>query len=239
MVCCFSHHRVENTVAGEAKDVVDVIVVAPLHSFGAAIVTIAAPDDVGFFPRCSRLKAPCQMPDHGAHFAPVWCLRGPQDRRHRQAGACVIHMHRCKAALVMMRIPQRHLLPAMGCIECVVDIKDITMRRRDPRGELINQCTGKSARIPLRGRILKAAYGRLRGKCCARLRQAPDGHLQRRIITQPVVVDGIFPAAADAEYARTDDLCEAVMDARRIAPVGQRCRQPRDDADLLLGRPQQ
>ena len=46
-------------------------------------------------------------------------------------------------------------------------------------------------------------------------------------------------AAADAEHAGPNDLIEAMTDARRIAPICQRCRHPLDDADPLLGGPQQ
>ena len=113
------------------------------------------------------------------------------------------------------------------------------MRGRHARGELINERAGKATRIPLRGRVFEAADGRLRGKRRARLRAPPDRHLQRRIVAQQVVIDGVFPAAADAEYARGHNLGEAMPDAGWIAPVRQCRRQPRDDAGLLLRRPQQ
>lgn len=93
-------------------------------------------------------------------------------------------------------------------------------------------------RVALRRRVLEAADGGLRGEIVAALRATPDCHLQRRIVTQLIVVDAVLIAAAEAEHAGCDDLGQLVSDTRRITPVGQ-CRcQRRDDADLCLSRAQ-
>ena len=113
------------------------------------------------------------------------------------------------------------------------------MRRRDARGELINECACKAARIGLRRRVLEARDGRLRGERRSGLGATADRHLQCRIVAQQVMIDRIFPAAANAEHARADDLGQAVTNARLVAPVRQCGRQPRDDADLRLGGPEQ
>ena len=153
--------------------------------------------------------------------------------------AGVIDVHRRKAALVVMRVPERQLLAAVGRIERVVDIEDIAVRRRDRRGELIDERASQTGRIRLRRRVLEAADGRLRGEGRAGLRAAANGHLQRRIVAQRVVIDAVFVAAADAEHARRDDLGQTMPDARRITSIRPCRRHARADADLLLGATQE
>ena len=138
-----------------------------------------------------------------------------------------------------MSVPERQLLTAVGGMKAVVDVKHIAMARRYVRGEMIDQSAGEPASVFLRRRILEAADGRLRGEITARLRAAPDRHLQRRVGAQRILVDAISVAASDAEHARCDDLEELVGDARRVASIRQGLSDPADDADLLLGRPQQ
>ena len=133
-----------------------------------------------------------------------------------------------------MGIQERELLAASAASR-VVDVEDIAVRRCDPARELIDERARHARRIRLRRRVLEPADGRLRGQGRARLRAAADRHLQGWIVAQAVVVDAVFVAAADAEHARADDLAEPVADARRIAPVGQRGCEPRDNADFLLG----
>ena len=58
-------------------------------------------------------------------------------------------------------------------------------------------------------------------------------------MTQGIVIDTVFVAAADAEHARFDDLAQPMADARRIARVPQGSSKPGNDAGLLLGATQQ
>src|SRR5207245_5820324 len=48
---------------------------------------------------------------------------------HRRAARHVIDVHRCEAALVVMRIPERKLLTAMRRAERVVDVEDLLLVR--------------------------------------------------------------------------------------------------------------
>ena len=170
-----------------------------------------------------------------AHFATARCLRGSQNGRDRQAAARVINMHRSEAALVVMRVPERQLLAAVGGVEGVVDVEDIAVRRRHVCRELIDESARQFGRIHLARRIFEAADRRLRRQGRTSFRAATDGHLQGRIVTQVVVVDAILVAAADAEHAGRDNLGQAMPDAGRIAPIRQGRRQPCAHADLLLG----
>ena len=127
----------------------------------------------------------------------------------------------------------------MRSIEGVVDVKDIAVGRRHVRRELIDQSLGNTRRICLRRRILEAADGRLRGKRGASLRAAADGHLQRRIIAQPVEIVAVLVTAGDGQNARADEFEHGVAHARRVAAIPHGIGQPRAHADLLLGAAQQ
>ena len=51
----------------------------------------------------------------------------------------MIDVHRCEAALVVMRVPERKLLAAMRRAERVVDVEDRQLARLHGRAELIKQ----------------------------------------------------------------------------------------------------
>jgi hypothetical protein len=85
----------------------------------------------------------------------------------------MIDVHRCKTALVVMRIPETELLAAMSRIERVVDVEDIVSRRRHVIRELIDQGPGKPCRVGLARRVLEAADGRLRCEQAASFGQRP------------------------------------------------------------------
>ena len=124
-------------------------------------------------------------------------------------------------------------------MERIVDVEDIALAGRRARREVIDQRAPELRRVPLRRRVLEAADGRLRGERRARLRTAADRHFHRRIVAQHSVIDAVLVTTTDAEHAGADDLAQAMAHARLVAPVRQRGRQARDDADLLLRRPQQ
>ena len=133
----------------------------------------------------------------------------------------------------------RQLLTTVSRVEGVVDVENVSMRRRHARGEMVDERATKTCGVPSRRRVFEARDGRLRGKGRGRLGAAADSHLQRRIVAQLVVIDRVLPAAADGEDPRADDLAERVPNARRITLVRQRGCEPRDNADFLLGRAQQ
>ena len=138
-----------------------------------------------------------------------------------------------------MRVPERELLAAVSGIEAVVDVEDIAVRRPHPRREPVDERLGEARRVRPRRRILEAADGRLRGERRTALRVAPDRHLQRGIVAQRIVVDGVLVAAADAEGAGRDDFEERVANAGAIAPVAPSGGESRDNADLPLGGSEQ
>jgi hypothetical protein len=83
-------------------------------------------------------------------------------------------VHRGKAALVVMRVPECKLLAAMRGTERVVDVENLKPARLDGRAELIEQSYRKPRRLSLARRILQATDRRLRRQRCPRLRTATD-----------------------------------------------------------------
>jgi hypothetical protein len=66
-------------------------------------------------------------------------VRAGQDGRDRRAALHVINVHRRKTALVVMRVPERKLLTAMGGAERVVDVENLQLARLHGRAELIEE----------------------------------------------------------------------------------------------------
>src|ERR1700681_5059672 len=130
--------------------------------------------------------------DDGPHLR---ALRGPrraQDSGDRRAARYVIDVQRRKAALVVVRVPERELLTAMRRAERVVDVENLLLARLNGRAELIEESRSEPRRLGLARRILQTADGRLRGQRCPGLRTAADRDLHQRIMPQPVEVDGIL-----------------------------------------------
>src|SRR5437868_2328351 len=59
----------------------------------------------------------------------------------------VIDVHRCEAALVVMRVPERELLTAVRRTERVVDVEDLLLARRHGRAGLVEQSGGEPRRL--------------------------------------------------------------------------------------------
>src|SRR6202521_5898275 len=102
---------------------------------------------------------------------PVWCAMAWR-ARCRSATCNMIDVHRCKAALVVMCVPERKLLGAMGRTERIVDVEDLKPARLHGGAELANESCTQPRRLGLAWRILKARDGRLRGQRFAALRTA-------------------------------------------------------------------
>ena len=121
MIGYFGRFPVERGVAGEAEDGAGAVVVAPVHRFGTPLVAVAScwkhafgmtPDDARALPGLQDAFG--EVLDDGAHLTARGRFRRPKDGRHGQTGAGMIDMHRGKAALVVMRIPERQLSRANG-----------------------------------------------------------------------------------------------------------------------------
>jgi hypothetical protein len=151
----------------------------------------------------------------------------------------MIDVHGREAALVVVRIPERQLLAAVGCVERIVEVEDIAVGRRYLRGELINQVLGKPRRVRLRRCIFEAADGRLRGQCGTCFGAAPDGYLQCRIMTQLVKIIAVLVTAGDGQHAGADEFEHRVVDARGVPAIPHGPAKPRAHAHLLFGRPEQ
>jgi hypothetical protein len=82
---------------------------------------------------------------------------------NRGATRNMIDVHRRKAALIVMRVPERKLLAAMRRAEGVIDVEDLKLARPHGGAELVNESCTQPRRLGLARCILKAADGRLRG----------------------------------------------------------------------------
>jgi hypothetical protein len=151
----------------------------------------------------------------------------------------MIDVHRCKAALVVMCVPERKLLGAMGRTERIVDVEDLKPARLHGGAELVNESCTQPRRLGLAWRILKARDGRLRGQRFAALRTAPNRKLHQGIMPQPVEVDGIFIAAGDRRDTRHHHFEYRVSDAVRIAAIRHRVRKPPAHTERALRFSQQ
>ena len=116
------------------------------------------------------------MLDDGPHLRALRRARRAQDRYDRRAARHVIDVHRCEAALVVMRVPERKLLTAMRRTERVVDVENLLLARLHCRAGLVDESGGEPRRLRLARRILQTTDRRLRGQ---RLRRCPDSDRPR------------------------------------------------------------
>ena len=138
-----------------------------------------------------------------------------------------------------MGIPERKLLTAMRCAECVVDVEDLLLAGPYRRAGLIDKSGGEPRRLDLARRILQTADRRLRGQGRAALRTAPNRDLHQRVMPQPVEVDGILVATRDRTNARHHHFEHRMPDAIRIAVIWHRFCKPPAHPKLALRLPQQ
>jgi len=76
--------------------------------------------------------------------------------------------------------------------------------------------------------------GRLRTELGARLGQAADRHLERRIVAQGVAVVGVFVTGGDHQGAKADHLGEAMAHPLGRSGILDAARQPIGEAELAL-----
>lgn len=140
---------VEHSVAGQAKDVVDTIGLAPRHHLGAAVMAVAANGQPRVWPMAAHTA---QM---AADFRPRRCRAGPQQHRHRARCRGVIDMDRQKAAFIVMGVEQRQLLMAVLDIDGVGDVERDRGRRAAVTGTVqVDHGMGHANDCAQVGRIL-------------------------------------------------------------------------------------
>jgi len=97
-------------------------------------------------------------------------------------------------------------------------------------------------RRPFLGRVLQSRQRRLASHRCALLAlrlQLAGQSRQHRIVPQLVVVVEVLIAQRDAEHPLTDQSCNRVLDALRVAPVPEASGKPANQPDRLVGPSQQ
>src|SRR5208337_5657941 len=88
----------QNRVGGKTEDVVDAILLAPIHRFASTVMTVATDGDAGVWPmQPDALHQPTQM---GTHLLAVRRLPGAQDCQYAMTGAGIIDMDRQEALLI-------------------------------------------------------------------------------------------------------------------------------------------
>ena len=187
-------------------------------------MAVAPPHDAGVRPMFSQALG--HVLDDGPHLRALGGARRTKDGDNRCAARNMIDVHRRKAALIVMRVPERKLLAAMRCAEGVVDVEDLKLARRHGGAELVNESCTQPRRLGLARCILKAGDGRLRGQRSAALWTAPNRKLHQRIMPQPIEVVSILVAARDRRYPRHQHFEHRVSDAIRIAPIRHGVRKP-------------
>jgi hypothetical protein len=128
--------------------------------------------------------------------------RRAQDRHHRRAASRVIDVRRREAALVVMGVPERQLLAAVGYTEGAVDVEYLHATRRYRGAELVDERDREPPRIGLAWRILQPADGRLRAQRRAALRTAADRNLHQRIVPKIYLDVCLWEALASVSRAR-------------------------------------
>jgi hypothetical protein len=101
----------ERLGAGQAKDVVDAVLLTPGHRLGAGVMAVAAEGDVRVGP--APANVPNQAAQMGTNLNTARRLAGAQHNRNRPAALDVVDVDRQKAVLVVMGVEQRELLAAM------------------------------------------------------------------------------------------------------------------------------
>ena len=72
----------------------------------------------------------------------------------------MVDVHRGKAAFIVMGVPERKLLAAMGGAEGVVDVEDLKTAGLHSGAKLINESCTQPRRLGLARCILETADGR-------------------------------------------------------------------------------
>ena len=132
---------------------------------------------------------------------------------HRRAARHVIDVHRRKAALVMMRVPERKLLTTMRRTERIVDIENLLPARLTVVPDWSSRAAVSRAAWVLLGAFSRRLMVDCEASAAPLLRTAADRELHQRIVPQPVEVDGVLVPAGDRRDARHHHLEHRVPDA--------------------------
>ena len=206
------HQGIEYGVAGEAVNIVGAVAFRPFHLLDATVMAVTPPQDAGVRPVFAQA------------FGHV--LDDTKDGDNRDAARNMIDVHRHKAALIVMGVPERKLLAATRRAEGVSMSRISSLPGRTVVPKLVNESCTQPRRLGLARCVLKAADGRLRGQRPAGLRTAPNRKLHQRIVTQPIKVVSILVAAGNRRYPRHHHFEHLVSDAIRIAPIRYGVRKP-------------
>ncbi len=132
----------------------------------------------------------------GADFAPTWPLGRTQDCGD-EAALAIEHHDGLKAILVVVRVEQAHLLPAMHGIERVVRVQhDPARHLAERRAVKVDHGPAHAQQRARVGQVLQARDGRLRAQ--RRLAFKPrHGQLEHWVRAQPVRVVAVLVAGRD------------------------------------------
>src|SRR6516225_11902839 len=110
-------------------------------------MAITAPHDAGVRPMLPQPLG--HVLDDGPHLGALRGARRAQDGRDRRAARHMIDVHRGKATFVVMRVPERKLLAAMGGTERVVNVENLQPARLYGGAELVNESRSEPRRLGL------------------------------------------------------------------------------------------
>ena len=183
---------VQRGIASQAEDVVDAVVLAPVHRLVAAVMAVPPEGEPGARP--VPADAAGQVLQQDADLDPRRRLAGAQEDRHWPAALDMVDVHREEAAGVVEGVEQRELLVAVHRVAGLVDVEH-DRRRRDREGaaEDVDQGGRQARHLSARGRVLEPAHGRLGTQIAAALRRPADRKLEQRIGAQlvaPELVEG-------------------------------------------------
>lgn len=146
--------------AGQAEDVADAVVLAPVHRFGPPVMAVATNGD------CGRRPVTADRPDEPAQMAPDLAagrrLARPEDHRDGTARSGVVDVDGEETAFVVVGVEQRELLLAMHNVAGVVDVQGDGIRRHGVAGAVhVDQHPPEPDQIAQAGGILHPQDGGL------------------------------------------------------------------------------
>jgi hypothetical protein len=149
-------------------------------------------------------------------------------------------MDRQKAALVMVGVEQRELLPAVRRIAGVVDVEHDPLRHLlEAVAEQLDHGGHHARERGDAGQVLQPAHSRLGAQVRPALRQPPDRHLEGRVDAQRLAVVRVGIAGRDQQHPKADHLDQRVAHPFRRARIGQAMRQALGEPEPALDLGQQ
>ena len=123
-----------------------------------------------------------------------------------------------------------------GDIEIDGDQPDAASASPMPGNHRVGERVAHGEQHPRGRRVLEARDRRLRRQAAAVDRIAPQQQFVDRIVGESVAIIAVGMAARDREDALGDQIPDAVRHARRIARIGDRRREGRQQAEVPVGR---